>query len=88
MMKMTSFVSANGSKCSYTSDFPNLQTGITNMHGDHNLHFSALSLRLGRAVQLVHLSLPTKSLHGDSCLCILKQFIFFATANTPYSNYF
>ena len=34
MMKMT-FVLANESKCIATSESPNLQTGVTNIHGHH-----------------------------------------------------
>ena len=38
-----------------TSESPNLQTGVTNMHGHHDLHFSACIESLRRAVRVVHL---------------------------------
>ena len=65
-----------------------MQTGVTNMHGHRNLHFSAWSpYRKGSmACPPIPFNPVTGHSPSHSCLCISSyQSIFFATANTPSS---
>ena len=67
MMKMT-FVLANESSVA-TSESPNLQTGVTNMHGHHNLHLSALR-KGSTACPPIPFNPVTGHSPSHSCLCI------------------